>query len=108
MTTFDNREKGMEGSYAHRENVNFTVEARCCKIYGLWVAEKLGLEGDEAEIYAKSVVESNLEEAGFDDVLRKVRGDLDSKKIEISEHDLNSALDDALAEARRQILGDQI
>lgn len=104
MSSFEDREKGFEGKYAHEEKMDFAVEARCCKLFGLWIAEKLGLEGADASTYAGQVVEANLEEAGFEDVLRKVRADLKEKNIEISDHMLNLELDKALAEAKKQVL----
>lgn len=107
MSGFEDREKGFESKYAHEEKMDFAVEARCCKLFGLWVAEQLGLEGADAKTYAGQVVESNLDEAGFEDVLRKVRADLTEKNIEISEHTLNLELDKALKEAKNQILQGQ-
>lgn len=104
MSGFDEREKAFETKYAHEEKVGFDVEARCSKLYGLWAAEQLGLEGADADTYALEVVESNLEEPGFDDVLRKVRGDFEEKGLEISEHIMHAELDKALEEAKRQIL----
>lgn len=103
MTSFEDRESAFEGKFAHEEKMDFAVEARCCKLFGLWVAEKIGLDGADARTYAASVVEANLEEAGFADVLRKVRGDLDAKNIEISDHMLNIELDKALTEAKKQV-----
>lgn len=103
MSGFEDREKAFEGQYAHQEKIDFAVEARCCKLFGLWVATQLGLEGADAKTYAVQVVESNLDEAGFDDVLRKVRADLTEKNIEISDHTLNLELDKALREAKHQI-----
>ena len=79
MTTFDDREKGYEGKFVHEEKLDFAVEARLSKLYGLWAAEKLGLTDADAETYAGQVVTANLEEPGFDDILRKVRKDFDEK-----------------------------
>lgn len=103
MSGLDNRKDGFEGKFAHEEKLDFKVEARCCKLFGLKIAERLGFDGDEANAYAMEVVEANLEEAGFDDVLRKVRPDLEAKGIEISDHVLNTELDAALAEAQQQL-----
>lgn len=103
MTTFDERQGGFEGKFAHEEKWDFDVEARGCKIFGLKIAEKLGLDGQDAQNYAMEVVAANLEEPGFDDVLRKVKPDLDVGKVEITEHALNVLLDKALLEARDQI-----
>ncbi|HOO81092.1 MAG TPA: DUF1476 domain-containing protein [Alphaproteobacteria bacterium] len=103
MSSFDERKDAFENKFAHEEKLDFAVEARCSKLFGLWVAEQFGLEGADAKTYAMEVVESNLEEPGFDDVLRKVKGDLEGKDIEISDHMLNTQLDIALEKARKQI-----
>ncbi len=104
MTSFDNREKAFENKFAHEEKIDFAVEARLSKLYGLWAAEKLGITGeDEASSYAKEVIGANLEEPGFDDILRKVRKDFDAKGLDISDHVMKVELDNCLAEARKQI-----
>lgn len=103
MTTFDDREQAFERKFAHQEKVDFAVEARTSKLFGLWAAEKLGITGDAATTYAQSVVAANLKEAGFDDILEKVRKDFQDKGVEISDHLMNVELDKALAEARKQI-----
>lgn len=104
MSSFDEREKAFENKYAHQEKLDFAVEARCSKLFGLWAASLIGLEGADAKTYATSVVEANLEEAGFEDVLKKVRGDFDEKGVQISDHMLEVELDKALKEAKRQII----
>ena len=106
MSSMDEREKALENRYAHDTQIDFNTEARCCKLFGLWVAEQLGLEGADATTYAASVVEANLEEAGFDDVLRKVKPDIEAKGLDISDHMRNTQIDKALAEARRQIMAE--
>lgn len=103
MTGFDDRKDAMEAKYAHDENLDFQTEARCCKLFGLNIAEKLGLDGDEANAYAMTVVSANLEEPGFEDVFRKVRPDLEAKGVDMSEHVLNVTIDECLAEARKQL-----
>ena len=79
MTTFDDRENAFENKYAHDEEMKFKAEARCNKLLGLWAAEMLGKSGDEAAAYAVEVVKADFEEAGHEDVVRKVAGDLDGK-----------------------------
>lgn len=76
MTTFKKREQAFESKYAHDAEMQFKANARCHKLLGLWAAKKLGKSGDEAAAYAKEVVISDLEEAGHEDVVRKVVGDL--------------------------------
>ena len=73
MTTFDKREEGFEKKFAHDEELRFKATARRNRLFGQWAAEKLGLTGEEAAAYAKEVVMSDFEEAGDDDVFRKVR-----------------------------------
>ena len=73
MTTFDKREEGFEKKFAHDEELRFKASARRNKLFGLWAAEKLGLTGDAANAYAKDVVMADFEEAGDNDVLKKVQ-----------------------------------
>ncbi len=71
MSSFDDRKDAFEKKFAHDEELAFKVEARTCKLFGLWAAEQLGLEGADADAYAREVIGANLEEPGFDDVKRK-------------------------------------
>ncbi len=103
MTTFDDRENAFESKFAYDEKLDFAVEARLSKLYGLWAAEKLGLSGADANTYAGDVVSANLEEPGFDDILRKVRKDFDEKGLEISDHVMDAELQKCLEEAKKQI-----
>ena len=103
MSGFDNRKDAFEAKHAHDEGVKFKVEARTCKLFGLWVAEQLGLKDKAAEDYAKEVVGSNLEEAGFDDVKRKVTADIKKKNLDIATHMLDKQLEKAMTEAKAQI-----
>ena len=82
MTTFDKREEGFEKKFAHDEELQFKAMARRNKLLGLWAAEKLGKTGADAEAYAKEVVLADFEEAGDNDVLRKVAADLKPKGID--------------------------
>ena len=103
MTTFDEREKAFERKFAHDEELRFKSTVRRNKLIGLWAAEKLGLSGDEAEAYAKSIVKADFEEAGDDDVLRKLRTDFAAKGIDMPDSELHRVLIDKLAEAVLQI-----
>lgn len=103
MTTFDDREKAFEKKFAHDEKLDFAVEARLSKLYGLWAAERLGLSGADAQTYAGEVVSANLEEPGFDDILRKVRKDFDEKNLDVSDHVMNVELQKCLEEAKKQM-----
>ena len=103
MTGFEDRRDAFESKYAHDEKMSFDVEARCSKLFGLWAASQLGLEGAEADSYAKEVVMANLEEPGFDDIIRKVRADFDQKGVEISDHVMQTQVEKALVEAQKQL-----
>lgn len=76
MSTFDDRETAFENKYAHDEEMLFKAQARTNKLLGLWAAELMGKSGDDAEAYAKEVIIADFEEAGHEDVVRKVAADL--------------------------------
>jgi hypothetical protein len=79
MSTFNDRENAFENKFAHDEEMLFKAVARRNKLLGLWAADLLGKSGDEATEYAKTVVLADFEEAGHEDVVRKVAADLDGK-----------------------------
>jgi len=103
MTTFDKREEGFEKKFALDEELKFKASARRNKLLGLWAAEKLGLGGPEAEAYSKEVVAADFEEAGDDDVFRKVRRDFDAKSVAQSDHQIRRMMDELMAQAVEQI-----
>ncbi|WP_028028620.1 DUF1476 domain-containing protein [Gemmobacter nectariphilus] len=100
MTTFDDRERAFESKYAHDAEMQFRATARRNKLLGLWAASLLGKTGAEAEAYAAEVVKSDLQEAGDEDVVRKVAADLDGKA---SAQDIRMKLDALLIEAKGQL-----
>lgn len=79
MNTFDDREKAFEAKFAHDAEMQFRAEARANKLLGLWAAELLGKTGQAAQDYAMEVVKADFEEAGHEDVVRKVAGDLGTR-----------------------------
>jgi hypothetical protein len=99
MTTFDDRKDTFEKKFAHDEELRFKATARRNKLLGLWAADKLGKQGAEAEAYAKSVVMADFEEAGDDDVLRKVRADLEANGAVQGEAELRRVMVDLLERA---------
>ena len=106
MTTFDDREKAFEDKYKHDQELQFRVEVRRNKLLGLWVAELLGLSGDQATAYAKEVVAADFEEPGDADLLRKVLGDLQGKSVEMSEQRLRKKMDELRTVAKHQIMSE--
>ena len=103
MTTFDNRKEAFENKFAHDEALKFKAYARRNKLLGLWAAEKLGLEGAAVDEYAMSVVRADFEEAGDDDVFRKIRDDFTAKNVDQSEHQIRRTMDELLATAVQQV-----
>jgi hypothetical protein len=101
--SFEDRRKGQEGKFAHDAELRFKAEARRNKLLGLAVAEMLGKTGDDAAAYAKEVVASDFEEAGDDDVVRKVLADLKVGGVDMSETDLRSKMADLMDEAIAQV-----
>jgi len=101
MTTFDKREEGFEKKFAHDEELQFKAMARRNKLLGLWAAELLGKSGDDANAYAKDVVLADFEEAGDNDVLKKVVKDLEGKGV--TEAQVRAKMNELLATAVAQI-----
>ena len=106
MTTFDDRERAFEAKFAHDEEMLFRINARRNRLLGQWAAERMKLDGAETEAYAKSVVQADFEEAGDEDVIRKLLGDLVSAGIESDEAEIRAAMDAKAVEARRQLIGE--
>jgi hypothetical protein len=103
MTSFDKREEGFEKKFAHDEELRFKATARRNKLLGLWAAEKLGLKSPDADAYAKEVVMADFEEAGEEDVFRKVRKDFDAKNVTASDQEIRKAMADLMATAIEQV-----
>jgi hypothetical protein len=103
MTTFDKREEGFEKKFAMDEETRFKANARRNKLFGAWAAQQLGLSGADADAYAKDVVMADFEEAGDDDVFRKVRKDFDAKGVKQSDQDIRRTMTDLMEQAIAQI-----
>lgn len=102
MSTMDERERGFEAKFAHDAQMQFKAEARRNKLLGLWAAEKMGLS--DAEAYASEVIKSDFEEAGDEDVFRKVSGDLTEKGVSFTEQDLRETMVRLMAQAKAQLM----
>ncbi len=103
MSGLDDRGDAFEKKFAHDEALQFKAEARRNKLLGLWAAELLGKSGDEAQEYAKEVIRSDFEEAGDEDVFRKVSGDFAAAGVEQSEHQIRRTMSELMAKAIDQI-----
>lgn len=101
MSTFDDRESAFENKFAHDEEMQFKAEARRNKLTGLWAAELLGKSGTDANDYARTVVIADFEEAGSEDVVRKLVADLGTKA---DADTIRAKLDEFMAVAKGQIM----
>ncbi|MFC7333876.1 DUF1476 domain-containing protein [Rhodocista pekingensis] len=103
MTTFDEREQAFENKFKHDEELQFRIFARRAKLIGLWAAEHLGLDGEDAAGYARQIVDVDFAEPGHRDILRHIHADFQAKGVDISEHRIEKEMETLLEEARRQI-----
>ncbi len=104
MTTFDDRERAFESKFAHDQEMAFRVTARRNRLIGQWAAGLMGLTPAETDAYAKAVVQADFEEAGDEDVIRKLLGDLVGANVDVDDAQIRAQLDAATIEARRQLL----
>jgi hypothetical protein len=107
MSTFDDRERAFETKYARDQDMQFRIVARRNKLLGQWAAGLMGLSQAEADAYASDVVRADFEEAGDEDVIRKLVGDLTSAGVECDEARIREALGHKTVEARRQLMESQ-
>ena len=103
MTTFDKRKDAFESKFAHDAALKFKAEARRNKLLGLWAAGLLGKTGAAADEYAKTVVAADFEQAGDEDVFRKIRADLDTGGVTQSDHQIRRTMDELMGTAIEQI-----
>jgi hypothetical protein len=104
MTTFDDREKGFETKFARDEEMAFRIVARRNRLLGEWAARLMGLTEVEGEAYAKEIIRAEFEEAGDEDVIRKLLGDLTAANVEIDESAIRSTMAHKEVDARRQLM----
>lgn len=103
MSQFEDRQKGQEAKFTFDAEKKFKAEARRNKLVGIWAAELLGLTGDEAKSYAAEVVASDFEEAGDEDVFRKVSGDLRAKGLSVTDDTVRQKMAQLVHVANEQI-----
>ena len=104
MTQFDDRERGFEAKFARDEEMQFRIIARRNRLLGEWAGRLMNLSDVETEAYAKAVIQADFEEAGDEDVIRKVLGDLLAAGVEADEGEVRQAIQDQAVEARRQLM----
>ena len=105
--SFSERQKGAEAKYAHDEETRFKVMARRNKLLGLWAASEMGISGAAADSYAKEVIQADFEEAGDDDVLRKVSKDFAAKSVSHGDSAIRAKMDELLAIAGDQVMAEK-
>ncbi|MBR7653941.1 DUF1476 domain-containing protein [Ochrobactrum oryzae] len=107
MTTgMDDRRDAFEKKFALDAELRFKAEARRNKLLGLWAAEQLGKKDADAEAYAKEVVAADFEEAGDEDVFRKIRADFDAASVSVNDEAIREKMFAFLEEAVRQVKQD--
>ena len=107
MTTFDDRERAFETKFMRDEEFAFRIVARRNRLLGAWAATLMKLTPEETDAYEKAVVHANFEEAGDEDIVRKLTGDLTAAGVEITDPDIRRAIEDQTIEARRQLMSSQ-
>ncbi|MGE4411635.1 MAG: DUF1476 domain-containing protein [Sphingomonadales bacterium] len=104
MTNFNDRERAFEAKFAHDEEMQFRITARRNRLLGEWAGAKMGLNPAETDAYAKAVVQADFEEAGDEDVIRKLVGDLTNAGLDIDEATIRAALEEQAVIARRMFI----
>ncbi len=105
MSSFEDRQKGFEAKFAHDEQMQFKADARRNKLLGLWAAGRMGMmDPKQAMDYAQEVVKADFEEAGDEDVFRKIEGDLKAKGAEYTEAEIREHMAKFMAEAKEQLM----
>ena len=100
MSTFDERKDAFENKFAHEQNITFKVEALRNKMLGTWAAELKGLNKEKTELYIKEVVKSDFQEAGDEDVFRKLKADLEGL---VDDQIIRKKMNECLESARNRL-----
>ena len=107
MTTFDKREDAFEKKFAHDAELRFKAEARRNRMLGTWAAGLLGKRGADADAYVRSVIEADFEQAGDEDVFRKLRRDFDAAKVTQSDHQIRRTMEEMMQKAIAELSSDR-
>ena len=107
MTTFDKREDAFEKKFAHDAELRFKAEARRNRMLGTWAAGLLGKRGADADAYVRSVIEADFEQAGDEDVFRKLRRDFDAAKVTQSDHQIRRTMEEMMQKAIAELRNDR-
>jgi hypothetical protein len=102
MTTFDKREESFEQKYAHDEELRFKATARRNRMLGRWAAEKLGMDGEAAENYAKELLLADFAQRDSE-ILAKLHRTFDAKGVTVSDHQIRRAMEEFMARALEEV-----
>lgn len=105
MSTLDQRKKSEENRYAREQELEFKINVRGNKLFGLWLAAEFGLADEAAQSYALQVVDSGLEKSD-EEILAAAASDRDSRNVDVSDHRLATHLTSCREDARKQIMGE--
>ena len=100
MATFDERKDAFENKFAHEQNLTFKAEALRNKMLGAWAAEVKGLDKEKTDQYVKDVVKSDFQEAGDDDVFRKLKADLEGI---VDDQDIRTKMNECFQAAKDKL-----
>ena len=98
MSTFDERKKSFEKKFAHDEELQFKISARKNKYLGEWASKIFGYKDDKEKEYIQSIIKADFEEAGDEDVFRKLKEDL--KDHNISDEEIRKKMDELNEKAK--------
>ena len=102
MTSFDDREKSFEKKFAHDEELQFKVNARKNKYLGQWASQILGYDQEKEKEYIQAVIKSDFEEAGDEDVFRKLKADLADHNI--SDEEIRKKMNELHGKAKSEFI----
>lgn len=103
MSTFDDRGRAFEAKFAHDAEMQFRAEARRNRLVAVWAAELLGKDSDEIYPYVREVLRADFQEAGDEDVKRKLASDLNGI---VKEADILEKINECMALAKEQLLSE--
>ena len=104
MTQFDDRERAFETKYARDQEMQFKIHSRRNRLLGQWAAKKMGYSEEQAEAYAREVIRADFQEAGDEDVVRKLVGDFAAAGVDIDEAEVRAQIGHKETDARRHFV----
>ena len=106
MTTFDKREDAFEQKFAHDAELRFKAESRRNRMLGAWAGGLLGKRGADLEAYVGDVIAADFEQAGDEDVFKKIKSDFAAGRVAQSDHQIRRTRDEMMQKAIAEIRGE--